>query len=37
MGAAGRRRACELFDEKVNGPRVLELVKTAADEGAVRR
>ena len=34
MGAAGRRRAGELFDEKVNGARVLELVKTAADEGA---
>ena len=34
MGAAARRRACQLFDERVNGPEVLELLKTAADEGA---
>ncbi len=33
MGAAGRRRARQLFDERVNGPRVLELLKTAADAG----
>jgi glycosyltransferase involved in cell wall biosynthesis len=37
MGEAGRRRACELFDEKQNGPRVLQLLKTAADEGAKGR
>jgi glycosyltransferase involved in cell wall biosynthesis len=37
MGAAGRRRAGELFDEKVNGPRVLELLKAAADEKAGER
>jgi starch synthase len=34
MGAAARRRACEMFDERLNGPKVLELLKTAADEGA---
>ena len=37
MGAAGRRRARQLFDERVNGPRVLELVKTTADAGPGRR
>ena len=37
MGAAGRRRACELFDEKVNGRQVIELLRAAADEKAGER
>ncbi len=37
MGAAGRRRACELFDEKVNGRQVTELLRAAADEKAGER
>jgi len=30
LGRAGRERACELYDEKVNGPKLVELIKLAA-------
>jgi glycosyltransferase involved in cell wall biosynthesis len=37
MGAAARRRAEEMFDERRNGPQVLELLKRAADEAGPAR
>ena len=37
MGLAGRERVVEDYNEAVNGPRVIELLKATADDGRRRR